>query len=134
MAPGAITAAVREQARGAIASVPAFDLRLKRVARFPGVLYLAPEVDAPLVRLTRVLAHCFPSYPPYAGIHARIIPHLTVAQVDGQQLDEVEKELRSLLPAGGIASHCTEVVLMENATGRWREMGRFALGPQGVCP
>ncbi|MFJ9760019.1 2'-5' RNA ligase family protein [Streptomyces sp. NPDC101149] len=77
----------------------AFDLQFESCGRFPGVLYLAPEPDTQLRRLTEVIADRWPEAPPYGGQFAEIVPHLTVA--DGQDdalLDEIEGELISKLP------------------------------------
>ena len=53
---------------------------LASVGRWPDVVYLAPEPDAPFRRLTAALASAFPDYPPYEGAHEEVIPHLTVAR------------------------------------------------------
>jgi hypothetical protein len=92
------------------------------------VLYLAPDPARPLIALTELLAARFPSFPPYAGRHAEVIPHLTVAQADESQIELASSELASILPAGGISSHCSEVVLMENSSGRWQDLCTFELG------
>ncbi|MFI0716367.1 2'-5' RNA ligase family protein [Streptomyces inhibens] len=58
---------------------------------FDRVLYLVPEPDAELRRLTEVIADQWPEAPPYGGQFTEIVPHLTVA--DGQDdavLDEIE--------------------------------------------
>lgn len=61
-------------------AVPAFDFALTAVARFPGVLYLAPEPSAPFVVLTKLCTGRWPDHPPYRGAYDEIIPHLTVAE------------------------------------------------------
>jgi 2'-5' RNA ligase len=114
--------------RAALSGVATFDMRFGNIRRFPGVLYLAPQDDAPLVALTRLIAGLFPAFPPYAGRHSGIVPHLTVAQAEEGQLDLVERELRSTFPASGFASRCDQLALMENASGRWRQMQAFPLG------
>jgi hypothetical protein len=37
-------------------------------------------------------------------------------------------ELRIALPASGVKARCSEVVLIENSSGRWEPMHTFALG------
>ncbi|QEV55911.1 2'-5' RNA ligase family protein [Streptomyces platensis] len=103
----------------------AFDLRFERCGRFPGVLYLAPEPDAQLRRLTEVIADRWPEAPPYGGKFTGIVPHLTIA--DGQDdavLDEVEAELLGQLP---FTSRVSSVVLMVHDGAKWRERASFAL-------
>jgi 2'-5' RNA ligase len=127
MGPGAIDAAMRNRI-GAIAAAHApFAFRLGAIGRFPGTLDLAPDPARPVVALTQALAAAFADWPPYGGRHAGVVPHLTVAQVDAAWLDAIEPELRTSLDAHPIAAHCTEIVLIENASGRWRPMHAFAL-------
>ncbi|MGP4084575.1 2'-5' RNA ligase family protein [Streptomyces sp. KR55] len=45
----------------------AFDLRFENCGRFPGVLYLVPDPDAQLRRLTEVIADRWPEAPPSGG-------------------------------------------------------------------
>ena len=128
MPPEMITEEVLMQVRAELASRCSFVFGLLRIQRFPGVLYLEPEPAQPLVELTSALASRFPSYPPYGGRHKDIRPHLTVAQATEAQLDLAEDELRAILPARGVSSRCGELVLIENSSGRWLQMRRFALG------
>ncbi|WP_435602225.1 2'-5' RNA ligase family protein [Streptomyces sp. bgisy130] len=103
----------------------AFDLRFERCGRFPGVLYLAPEPDAELRRLTEVIADQWPEAPPYGGQFTEIVPHLTVA--DGQDdavLDEIEADLLSKLP---FTSSVSSVDLMVHDGVKWQEGASFAL-------
>ncbi|KUL38850.1 hypothetical protein ADL22_16445 [Streptomyces sp. NRRL F-4489] len=77
----------------------AFALRFERCGRFPGVLFLVPEPDAHLRRLTEAIAERWPEAPPYGGQFTEVVPHLTVADgPDDAVLDEVETGLRSRLP------------------------------------
>lgn len=103
----------------------AFDLRFERCGRFPGVLYLAPEPDTQLRRLTEVVAERWPEAPPYGGKFTEIVPHLTIA--DGQDdavLDEVEVDLLGQLP---FMSRVSSVDLMAYDGAKWRERASFAL-------
>jgi 2'-5' RNA ligase len=102
-----------------------FDFALKRVGRWPSVLWLAPEPAAPFVELTRAIAARYPEYPPYEGAHAEVIPHLTVAS-RREAPTAVDDELRRALP---IAARAAEVVQLEEyQADRWRERQRFTLG------
>lgn len=103
----------------------AFDLWFGSCGRFPGVLYLAPEPDTQLRRLTEVIADRWPETPPYGGQFTEILPHLTVA--DGQDdavLDEIEADLLGRLP---FTSHVASVDLMVHDGARWQERASFAL-------
>jgi len=71
----------------------------------------------------------FPDYPPFAGKFTTVVPHVTVAHADEPQLCEIEVELRiALASGGGIAAHCSEMILIENSSGRWEEVQAFPLG------
>ncbi len=103
----------------------AFDLRFERCGRFPGVLYLAPEPDPPLRRLTEVITDRWPEAPPYRGQFTEIVPHLTVA--DGQDadvLDEIEADLLGELP---LTSRVSSVDLMVYDGATWQMRASFAL-------
>ncbi|HEX7441465.1 MAG TPA: 2'-5' RNA ligase family protein [Caldimonas sp.] len=129
MAPERIGGAVLERARALAASSAPFAYRLAGIRRFPGVLYLSPQPGAPFVELTLRLAREFPEHPPYGGRHADIVPHLTVAQADAQELAAAEVELRAALPrSGGVAARCNDLALIENSSGRWRPVQTFPLG------
>ena len=129
MSPELITVPILEQVRASLSDARGFDFRLTHVGRFPGVVYLAPEPDEPFASLTRAIAQAFPAYPPYRGQHAAVVPHLTVAQVDESKQGEITTGLESSLgKSGSIASHCSELVLIENSTGRWEPMHVLRLG------
>ncbi|MGW9032771.1 2'-5' RNA ligase family protein [Streptomyces sp. NPDC055722] len=103
----------------------AFDLRWEGCGRFPGVLYLAPEPDTQLRRLTEVIADRWPEAPPYGGKFTEVVPHLTIA--DGQDdgvLDEIEADLLGKLP---ITSRASSVDLMVYDGAKWQKRASFAL-------
>jgi 2'-5' RNA ligase len=104
-----------------------------RVERFPSTAWLAPSHAAPFVDLTNAVAREFPQYPPYGGVHATVVPHLTIADGDAGAADSAERELRADLERHGpVSGHCDSVQLLENASGRWRQMHEFPLaGRQG---
>ena len=129
MPPTAVDAEVLEQLAGIAHAVPAFAYRLLELRRFPVALYLAPQPDQGFARLTDAIHRAFPDYPPFEGKFAEVVPHVTVAHGDEPLLCEIEVELRiALASAGGIRARCEEMVLIENSSGRWEEMRRFALG------
>jgi 2'-5' RNA ligase len=123
--PGAITDATLASVREVLARFPAFSFRLSRLDRFPeGALYLAPDPADPFVRLTEAFGNQFPDYLPYGGIHAEVIPHLTVAQDHDAPADEMT-DIRDNLP---IACHAREIWLMsEGDDRRWRTQSTFPL-------
>lgn len=126
MAPEAIDDAVRQGIRDALAGA----------ACFPATAYLAPEPAAPFIDLTERLMHHFPAYPPFGGEFASVIPHLTVAHGDAALAELAHADLvQGLAAHGAIHGRCDAVVLLENASGRWREMHAFPLAtPRGTRP
>ncbi|MFD5061892.1 2'-5' RNA ligase family protein [Streptomyces sp. NPDC058394] len=106
-------------------SCSAFDLRFRECGRFPGVLFLAPEPDAPLRALTAAVVDRWPEAPPYGGRFSEVIPHLTVA--NGQEpsvLDAVEADLASRLP---VTTRASSVQLLVFDGVVWHERADFTL-------
>ena len=129
MPPAQVTAAVLERLRGIANAVPCFSYRMAETQRFPVALYLAPDPDESFSALTDGIFDAFPDYPPFEGKFETVVPHVTVAHGDEALLCEIEVELRIALPAGGgVAARCTELVLIENSSGRWETMQVFPLG------
>jgi 2'-5' RNA ligase len=115
----AIDAAVERELAAVVGRFAAFDFRLERFGRFPGVLYLAPEPGAPFVEVTRAIAERWPAYQPYGGAFSEIVPHLTIAA--GEEPAGAEQELEPQLP---VAARAEEVWLM---TKPWRRDWRVRL-------
>ncbi|MFG3094110.1 2'-5' RNA ligase family protein [Streptomyces sp. NPDC048202] len=100
--PASTGPAARDRNRVAAAPGPAairevigrhrpFEARFERCGRFPGILYLAPDPDAPFRRLTEAVAERWPETPPFGGQFDEIVPHLTIAQgQDDAVLEEAE--------------------------------------------
>jgi 2'-5' RNA ligase len=132
--PDEIDRSVQDKLCACFARFPRFHFSLTTIRRFqPGVLYLAPEPDAPFREITRAIWDRYPETPPYSGKYADTVPHLTVAQVDcREQLDPVA-EAFELAGEGKLPIHATtaEVVLMDNRSGRWQVRIRFALANSG---
>lgn len=126
--PEVIDTGVLAQLRDIALGVRRFDYRLAETRRFPVALYLAPQPDTGFAALTDAVWRAFPDYPPFAGKFATVVPHVTVAHGDEPQLCEIEIELRIALGSAGVQARCHEMVLIENSSGRWEEMRRFALG------
>jgi hypothetical protein len=110
------------------AAHPTFDLAFPTVARFPGILYLAPAASAakPLRTLTHAVAAHWPEAPPYGGRFPDVVPHLTVAQYQAERvLDIIARELRTRLPLTG---HTDTVRLFTHDGTHWNERETFSLG------
>jgi 2'-5' RNA ligase len=81
------------------AAVAPFDVTFARTARFPHVLYLAPEPAEPFIAMTHALTARWPDLKPYASREKQIVPHLTVTTSRPPKVfHQVEEALRPLLP------------------------------------
>ncbi len=109
-----------------------FVFTLSEIARFPGVLYLAPDDDSPFVELTGGLAGLYPELPPYGGAYAEVKPHLTVAHADEDSvLERITADLKVVVEGRlPIESRLTEVWLVEERKGRWEKRVAFQLGKE----
>ncbi len=102
---------------------PPFDVRYERLARFPGVLYLAPEPAEPFVSLTERIVGLYPDYPPYAGQHAEIVPHLSLVQSPDETVLAAAEEEAGAAP---VAARADEAWLMApGREGLWSRLARF---------
>jgi len=120
---------VRSELAAIAAAHPPFEVRFRRVGRFPGVAYLAPEPAEPFARLTQALVARYPAFPPYEGAFDEIVPHLTLADADGAPLDRIAEDAASALPIGLRVS--TLEVIVEDGGGRWRTRWHLPLGGKG---
>ncbi|MFI5761539.1 2'-5' RNA ligase family protein [Streptomyces sp. NPDC051563] len=120
-----IDASVHASIAAALSPHHAFDLRFGRTGRFPGMLYLAPEPDAPLRGLTRAVTERWPEVRPYGGRYEDPVPHLTVAQrAPEADLDAAEADLAARLP---LTARVRAVDLVAYDGTAWRERARFLL-------
>jgi len=130
MPPAQVDSGVIEELRAIATAVRCFDYRLAETRRFPVALYLAPQPEDSFAALTAAVFRAFPDYPPFEGKFATVVPHVTVAHADEAQLCDIEVELRIALASGSpLRARCSEMVLIENSSGRWEELQRFPLGP-----
>jgi 2'-5' RNA ligase len=130
MPPAQVDSGVIDELRAIATAVRCFDYRLAETRRFPVALYLAPQPEDSFAALTAAVYRAFPDYPPFEGKFATVVPHVTVAHADEAQLCEIEVELRIALASGSpLRARCSEMVLIENSSGRWEELQRFPLGP-----
>ncbi|MFG2873489.1 2'-5' RNA ligase family protein [Streptomyces sp. NPDC048337] len=126
LAESRVDALVHTALAEVIAGHEVFDVRFEKCGRLPGVLYLVPEPDTRLRRLTEAVVERWPEAPPYGGRFADIVPHLTVAQ--GQEaalMEEMEDDLHRRLP---VTSRVTSVELMVHDGAAWRPRASFPLG------
>ncbi|KHK58437.1 hypothetical protein PI87_01345 [Ralstonia sp. A12] len=125
-----ITPGVLHQVQDALADMRAFDFLLETIGRFPATTYLAPTHAEPFVALTMAVVARFPAYPPYGGIHPRVIPHLTVAHGDAANAAEAEIELgHRLRNHDPVRAKCETLALLENTSGQWKTLHEFSLPP-----
>jgi 2'-5' RNA ligase len=130
MSPSEISADVLQRAQRALEGTAAFSFELSTVGRFSATTYLAPAVGVSFVAMAKALCRSFPAYPPYANEHEGLVPHLTVAHGTVAAADETEHALRvELIKHGPVTAFCQTVDLIENSTGRWRDMHSFRLAP-----
>lgn len=119
--------AVGDRVRRTFAQLPPFAYRLRRLERFERVLYLAPEPPSPFVDLISALTAEFPEYPPYDGAHDTIIPHVTVAESNNDELlARIRADLEPLLPIECRAEAAT--IVERGADLQWRPRAAFPLG------
>ena len=109
---------------------PAFDATFAQTARFPGVLYLAPDPAERFSTLTHAVAAAWPEHPPYEGAHDTVIPHLTVGESDDDAvLDALAAEVEPQLP---VRARVDAVSLFaEDVDGRWHAHRGVPLGRSG---
>ena len=124
------TADVLKRLSRLFAKIAPVSFTLDHIARFPKVIFLAPEPAAPFVHLIEQAAQEFPDAPPYGGRFESITPHLTVAYSDDSiLLSSVEREFSDAalghLPVNAFASR---VWLMDDSAGRWKTRASFTLG------
>jgi 2'-5' RNA ligase len=119
---------VEERLARMLSAAGPFDVTFAQTGRFPDVLYLQPEPPEPFSALTAAIAAEWPEHPPYEGVHEAVIPHLTVAEGDDEELfRRIKEEVEPQLP---VHSHVGEAQLYaEDEAGRWHERSRLPLGP-----
>jgi hypothetical protein len=127
--PDKITPAVLTELHELFAHFPAFEFALTELRRFPEYLHLFPSPAEPFKALTYAVVERYPKYPPYGGAFAEVIPHLTVAgEIEAARLDAIEREFRQQHSAQlPVKAKASEVLLIENTSGRWEVRQGFAL-------
>lgn len=118
-----------ERVAAACAGLSEFEATFARTEWFGDeMLWAAPDDPGPFRALTGALADAFPAYPPYGGVHADVVPHLTIGdRGDVGALREAERCVRAHLP---VTQRVTEVSLYARSArpGSWVRLQRFGLG------
>jgi len=105
-----------------------FTFSLSEIGRWPRTTFLIPRPVEPFIELTNAVARAFPTYPPYNGKYASVVPHLTVSDGSAQGAAEAEAELRILLRTHvSVRARCGEIELIENSSGKWKVRYRLQL-------
>jgi hypothetical protein len=106
---------------------------LVEVREFFDTVYLAPEPAEPFMDLIRAVVAHYPQSPPYGGMFAEVVPHLSLAQ--SENAAELEQVLGEFAPGSDghlpIDATAEEVWLMDNRSGRWEKRISFRLGTPG---
>ena len=98
-APAPVLPPLLPELEALVASWRAVPFTLRRVRRWPSIVWLDPDPSAPFAAMTDALVARFPAYPPYEGAHDEVIPHVTVATREEEDvLDELAAELEPALP------------------------------------
>ncbi len=106
----------------------AFNFALREVGWFGrNVTYLAPEPAVPFVDMTTRVASAFPSYLPYGGEFAEVVPHLTVGEAAHPiRLRRAARRVQEKLP---VPARAKEVWLMtlDGERAHWKRRHSFNL-------
>jgi 2'-5' RNA ligase len=129
MRPSELKDDVRRTIEDIISAEPSFPFVLAAVRRFPDVVWLEPEPDEPFRRITKALAAAFPDYPPYEGVYADVIPHMTVAaDVPDDYYAAAEHALPQYLPIRDVAREAW--LIGHTPEQPWHTLWRLPLGPR----
>jgi len=112
-----------------LGELSAFSFELRQIGWFGDkVTYLTPEPAEPFVEMTRRVVSAFPSYVPYGGEFAEVVPHLTVGEgAHPIRLRRAARRLHEKLPVRARANEVWLMTLDDERT-RWRRSHTFVLG------
>ena len=128
-APDAINDAAIEMAAAAVASVRTFECEFVRVCWFgDDVVWLAPEPAGPFRALTNMVHAAFPQFPPFGGVYADVVPHLTIGNgPDGGSAALRAAEVTPFLPVRTQVRHAW-LMTGTQALASWRVVAELPLG------
>jgi 2'-5' RNA ligase len=113
--------------RALCAGLEPFDVSFARTARFPRVLYLAPEPAEPFIALTRALMARWPQLADHAGERKQVVPHLTVTTSRPPRVfHAVNMALAPQLPVS-VRIDAAQVYLFDGRA--WTEHASLPFGP-----
>jgi hypothetical protein len=126
--PGRLTRAVHAALSALAAAATPFRASFRRVERRDGMIWLVPSPATPFLELTATVVERWPDHPPYGGIHARLIPHLTLLESDDPRA--LEEAAIAAEQAGRFDVAVTELqVITQGRSRAWHRRWRFGLGP-----
>ena len=118
-----ITEDVLADLRGIFAGFAAFDLTFAKTARFPTVLYLAPEPDQPIRDMIAAVYARWPQCPPYEGKYPDPAPHASVVhEGTEEEYEQARQVLETRLP---LRTRAAAVDLLIFDGSRWNVRERF---------
>lgn len=117
-------APVMSELRDLCARVEPFSVCFAGTARFPRVLYLAPEPAQPFITLAQALTAHWPQLSSRVTRGGQIVPHLTVTTSRPRRtLDAVDAALAPLLPIR-VELDCAQLYLFDGR--RWTQDATLA--------
>lgn len=124
-----VDATVLDRLAAVCAGTAPFAYHFDRTAWFDQqVLWLAPRQPAPFAALTERVVSAFPGYPPFEGLFAEVVPHLTVGHgVPVALLRAAEQEVEPALPVVGTAQSVT-LLRRSVSSGTWSVAAVLPLG------
>jgi len=115
----------REGVARVLGAFAPFEITFRKTARFPKLLYLPPEPADGLIAMTEALADAFPEFPPYGGRFDEVVPHVTVAESEEDEvLAGIERELVTQLP---VKARVRRAWLVEKEAVGWSRRVPFPL-------
>lgn len=133
--PADLSAPLIDDLRTAVATVGVFDCTFSTTGWFGDeVVWLRPDDDEPFRVMSNAVWKAFPAHPPYGGVHAELVPHLTVGETrrgDTGQLRQAEALVRAALP---LSARIWRAWLVQgsDAPGSWRLVEELPLSASSV--
>lgn len=112
---------------GVVGAFPRFAFALTEIRWFGDeVVWLAPEPADPFVALTHALSAAFPDHPPYGGVYAEPITHLTLGAY--QPVQHLSAAAGAVAPHLPVSTEATTVSLVGRiGDAPFAELHRFDL-------